>query len=127
VTISARWADFVRKLVIPAGHRETFWKRNVRQGLAAGPRALEASAIVLIDFAKLIAERCPCAAVMDLIAARLMLPPASMGRIIDSEAPLRAHQAQSRRSTTPTPDDPDRLDPLLWSHRRPGFTMSSIA
>jgi tryptophan halogenase len=122
----------VRKLVIPAGHRETFWKRNcVAVGLAAGfLEPLEASAIVLIELsAKFIAEQMPvCREVMDLIAARFnSTTQYRWGRIIDF---LKLHYVLTKRTDTPFWRDnllpetiPDRLQDLLllWSHQSPWF------
>ena len=122
----------VRKLVIPAGHRETFWKRNcVAVGLAAGfLEPLEASAIVLIELsAKLIAEQLPvCREVMDLIAARFNATTQyRWGRIIDF---LKLHYVLTKRTDSAFWRDnllpetiPDRLQDLLllWSHQSPWF------
>ena len=122
----------VRKLVIPAGHRETFWKRNcVAVGLAAGfLEPLEASAIVLIELsAKFIAEQLPvCREVMDLIAARFNATTQyRWGRIIDF---LKLHYVLTKRTDSAFWRDnllpetiPDRLQDLLllWSHQSPWF------
>jgi len=122
----------VRKLVIPAGHRETFWKRNcVAVGLAAGfLEPLEASAIVLIELsAKFIAEQLPvCREVMDLIAARFNATTHyRWGRIIDF---LKLHYVLTKRTDSAFWRDnllpetiPDRLQDLLllWSHQSPWF------
>ena len=134
MTISARRAvtSPSRKLVIPAGHRETFWKRNcVAVGLAAGfLEPLEASAIVLIELsAKFIAEQLPvCREVMDLIAARFNATTQyRWGRIIDF---LKLHYVLTKRTDSAFWRDnllpetiPDRLQDLLllWSHQSPWF------
>ncbi len=122
----------VRKITIPTGHRETFWKRNcVAVGLAAGfLEPLEASAIVLIELsAKLIAEQMPaCREVMDVLAARFNATTLyRWGRIIDF---LKLHYVLTKRTDTAFWRDnllpetiPDRLRDLLllWSHQSPWF------
>lgn len=64
----------LRKIPLPCGHRQIFWKNNcVAVGLSAGfLEPLEASAIVLVELsASMIAEQLPaCRAVMDITAKR---------------------------------------------------------
>jgi hypothetical protein len=64
----------LRKIPLPCGHRDIFWKNNcVAVGLSAGfLEPLEASALVLVELsASMIAEQLPaCRAVMDITAKR---------------------------------------------------------
>jgi tryptophan 7-halogenase len=122
----------VRKIAIRAGHRETFWKRNVvAVGLAAGfLEPLEASAIVLIELsAKLIAEQMPPRReVMDTVARRFNETTAyRWGRIVDF---LKLHYVLTKRTDTDFWRDnvrvetvPDRLANLLdlWRWQSPWF------
>jgi len=122
----------IRKLRIPSGHRETFWKANcVAVGLAAGfLEPLESSSIVLIELsAKLIAEQMPaCREVMDVIASRFNATTHyRWGRIIDF---LKLHYVLTKRTDTSFWRDnvrpetiPDRLRELLllWQYQSPWF------
>ena len=122
----------IRKLRIPSGHRETFWKANcVAVGLAAGfLEPLESSSIVLIELsAKLIAEQMPaCREVMDVIASRFNATTHyRWGRIIDF---LKLHYVLTKRTDRSFWRDnvrpetiPDRLRELLllWQYQSPWF------